>query len=174
MEIRLDQLSDPHFKWQERLELTQDEPTHDDQLDIDAVDCRGTLDSTTSGYVLRLQLTYRQNLSCVRCLREFQTDMSRELDLLVAIRPPGTSEDEVDEMGLDREDLGTLILSSPVLDTRPLVIEQVHLALPMKPLCKKDCAGLCSRCGSDLNEGSCDCEAVVDPRWAMLKGLKKS
>lgn len=173
MEIRLDQLSDPHYQWQERLELAQDGPTQDDHLDIDAIDCRGTIDSTISGYVLRLQLAYRQKLSCVRCLRDFQTDISRDLDLLLSIRTEA-SKDEDDELGLEPEDLGTLVLSTPVLDTRPLVIEQAHLAHPMKPLCQKDCAGLCGNCGADLNNGSCDCEAEVDPRWAMLKGLKKS
>lgn len=170
MEIRLDQLSDPHFKWRERLELTQDGPAQDDLLDIDAIECRGTIDSTASGHVLRLQLAYRQKLSCVRCLRDFETDMDRELDLLINIRPEGMAVED-DELGLDREDLGNLILSTPVLDTRPLVLEQAQLAVPMKPLCKEDCAGLCGQCGSDLNEGPCDCAAEVDPRWAKLAKL---
>ena len=105
MEIRLDQLSDPHFKWRERLELTQDGPTQDDLLDIDAIECRGTIDSTASGHVLRLQLAYRQKLSCVRCLRDFETDMDRELDLLINIRPEGMA-DEDDELGLEQRGAG--------------------------------------------------------------------
>jgi uncharacterized protein len=36
-------------------------------------------------------------------------------------------------------------------------LEVISLALPVKPLCREDCAGLCARCGSDLNPGACGC-----------------
>jgi uncharacterized protein len=43
------------------------------------------------------------------------------------------------------------------------------LSLPMQPLCKPDCAGLCPICGQDLNQGPCDCVSVeIDPRWEKL------
>jgi uncharacterized protein len=46
-------------------------------------------------------------------------------------------------------------------------------ALPMSVLCRDDCAGLCPRCGADLNEGSCDCtDDEMDPRWAALEALR--
>ena len=41
------------------------------------------------------------------------------------------------------------------------------------PLCKPDCAGLCSNCGANLNEGPCNCDKEdVDPRFAALRSLK--
>lgn len=50
--------------------------------------------------------------------------------------------------------------------------EEFMLFLPIKPLCKTDCKGLCSCCGKDLNEGSCNCiESEGDPRFAALKNL---
>jgi uncharacterized protein len=52
-----------------------------------------------------------------------------------------------------------------------LIIEDIFLDLPSKFLCKKDCKGMCYKCGADLNEGSCSCEKEVDPRLAALKQL---
>lgn len=173
MEIRLDQLNDPHFVWREQLELTQDEPAHDDLLAIGPMDCRGVIDTTPFGFVLRLKLSYSRTLSCVRCLGEISSDVDQELDFLIDLSLDSKERAE-EETELDRDDLGVISLSEPVLDTRPVVIEQAQLAIPMKPLCKKDCAGLCGQCGSDLNEGACGCDAEVDPRWSALKGLVKS
>ena len=54
-----------------------------------------------------------------------------------------------------------------------LVREQILLGVPSYPLCREDCAGLCPRCGQDLNRGRCECDtAPVDPRLAKLKSIK--
>ena len=172
MEIRLDQLDTPRFIWRETVEFTQDESTHDDLLDIGPIDCRGEIHTTTSGYVLRLDLEYEQAVSCVRCLGAIRSSVKNEVDLLLGIRPEGQNASQTEDE-LDREDLGVVMLPTPVLDTRPLVVEHVQLGVPMKPLCKEDCAGLCGQCGADLNQGPCSCKAEVDPRWAALKGLAK-
>jgi len=58
------------------------------------------------------------------------------------------------------------------LDLTPLLREQAWVALPMKPLCRPDCKGLCPQCGANLNLESCTCESVkIDPRLALLKDL---
>jgi uncharacterized protein len=44
----------------------------------------------------------------------------------------------------------------------------------MKPLCEENCAGLCPSCGSNLNDGPCDCKhEAIDPRWEGLQGLSE-
>jgi uncharacterized protein len=59
------------------------------------------------------------------------------------------------------------------IDFEPVAREAVLLGLPLAPLCREDCAGLCPHCGIDLNEGGCSCrEEVVDPRWAALDELR--
>ena len=63
-------------------------------------------------------------------------------------------------------------LSHEQVDLEPLARETVLLELPQAPLCRDDCLGLCARCGTDLNEGSCDCEPEPDPRWAALDALR--
>jgi uncharacterized protein len=59
------------------------------------------------------------------------------------------------------------------IDLAPAVREQILLALPGYPVCGEDCKGLCSVCGTNLNERDCGCDRhVPDPRWAALQKLK--
>ncbi len=84
----------------------------------------------------------------------------------------GHGEGEGEEHELVEEDLGVVNLLEPVLETRPIVIEQIHLGIPMKPLCREDCQGLCGQCGADLNEGPCSCSPAGDARLAKLAVLR--
>ena len=59
-----------------------------------------------------------------------------------------------------------------ILDLTEAVRQYALLALPMKPLCRQDCAGLCPTCGRNLNQGGCDCPPQgLDPRWSGLSKL---
>jgi len=59
-----------------------------------------------------------------------------------------------------------------VLDIREAVRQYALIGVPMKPLCREDCAGLCPVCGSNLNLNKCDCPSeTVDPRWLELAKL---
>jgi len=59
-----------------------------------------------------------------------------------------------------------------VLDLTEAIRQYALMAIPMKPLCRENCAGLCPQCGRNLNLGVCDCPSqAVDPRWAALTKL---
>ncbi len=61
------------------------------------------------------------------------------------------------------------------IDLRTLAVEQIQLELPLKPVCRQDCQGLCPQCGGNRNQVSCDCNpAPVDPRWAALEAFRKN
>src|SRR5262245_23718739 len=81
--------------------------------------------------------------------------------------------------GADREvsddDLDASVYSEDQIDLNELLREQFYLALPMKPLCRDDCAGLCPQCGTNRNTATCACAPQwEDPRLAPLKRLKSS
>ncbi len=66
----------------------------------------------------------------------------------------------------------TLLLDGVTIDLEPVAREAILLELPLAPLCREDCAGLCPTCGVDRNEVSCDCAPpAADPRWSGLEGL---
>ena len=59
-----------------------------------------------------------------------------------------------------------------VIDLTEAIRQYALLAIPMKPLCRGDCAGLCPNCGHNLNQGPCDClPQETEPRWSELNKL---
>ena len=63
-------------------------------------------------------------------------------------------------------------LEGDLADLGPVLVDEIFFSLPMQPLCRADCQGLCPICGADLNEGRCSCrETEIDPRWDKLKDL---
>lgn len=58
-----------------------------------------------------------------------------------------------------------------ILDLTEAVNQYAVMTVPMKPLCRPDCAGLCPQCGHDLNQGQCGCPSrEIDVRWSKLRG----
>jgi uncharacterized protein len=59
-----------------------------------------------------------------------------------------------------------------ILDLTEAIRQYTVLAVPMKPLCNENCAGLCPSCGQNLNQGECGCPSPdTDPRWANLRRI---
>lgn len=181
MKIRLDPIVDEPFDWRETLQVPVGELRQPDLLELGDISCRGRVRPLLPGYLLEASLQYQQTLRCTRCLERFELAMESDVSLLIQVEAPSfkapgaEATDEGDaELELTEGDLGLLRVEEPEIETRPLWVEQVHLGVPMKPLCRDDCAGLCGQCGANLTDGSCDCQPVADPRWAALAGLKKS
>lgn len=76
------------------------------------------------------------------------------------------------DVELKREDLEFTIFRGDTFDVGQVIVEQISLNLPIKPLCNDDCLGLCVRCGKNLNEGICGCrDESIDVRFEQLKNL---
>jgi uncharacterized protein len=100
---------------------------------------------------------------CRRCLRPVEGRLHTDVRELYRPRK-GAADDEDEE---------TYPLTGEQLDLAPLVRDALLLALPLAPLCRPDCAGLCPTCGAELAEGLCACDtAPADPRWAALDALR--
>ena len=76
----------------------------------------------------------------------------------------------VDERGPGDEE--TYLIERHFVDLSPMAHDAILLDLPLAPLCRSDCQGLCPYCGIDRNEATCSCQAPLDPRWATLDGLQ--
>jgi uncharacterized protein len=109
-------------------------------------------------------------LQCSRCLEPFRLPVSADFDLRYLPISEASTEGERE---MADEDLETSYYRDDQIDLNELLREQFYLALPMKPLCREGCRGLCPQCGTNLNEAVCDCApAWEDPRLAPLKQLK--
>ncbi|MDP6713553.1 MAG: DUF177 domain-containing protein [SAR202 cluster bacterium] len=104
---------------------------------------------------------------CDRCLAPFSQSvhMDIEEEYFPALDP--ATGDRTQPEDADEDTL--YIDENQMLDLTPMVQEYASLDLPMKPLCKSDCAGLCPNCGVNLNDAACQCDTTPrDPRWGAL------
>ena len=123
------------------------------EKDGDAVLVSGTLEA-------------RVPLQCGRCLEPYDVTIRPAVDARFVPSSGGRGEEH--ELGAD--DLETDVYDKGVIDLSALLETETTLALPMKPLCKDNCLGLCPVCGGNRNAAECRCEiSAADPRWAALK-----
>jgi uncharacterized protein len=124
----------------------------------DVVGVRATLESVSEGILATGAVSAPWHADCRRCLRPVSGLVEADFRELFERHPR-----EGETYPLDQDQV----------DLEPLVREIVLVELPLTPLCRVDCLGICPTCGADLNEGSCGCDTVVrDPRWAALDDLR--
>jgi len=172
VKIDLEKISAEPCRWRDCESIPVADLDRPELLALGDVTVDGEIVPTETGFLLRAQIEYQQTLACSRCLKPIELPMSCEVALLAEVggRPATDA-----ELELQQEDLNILILENTILDTRPILVEQVQLNIPMSSLCREDCPGLCSSCGADLSQGSCDCDAgPVDVRWSALAALRSS
>jgi len=120
-------------------------------------------------YLLDTSIETRVQCGCSRCLEPVIIPLRADFKLVLKscgpfAKAPGTSSEE--------EDLVLVADSDTSFDITGRVREAIILSLPIKPLCREDCKGLCPHCGANLNLKSCQCrEQKLDPRWSKLKEL---
>ncbi|NLC70549.1 MAG: DUF177 domain-containing protein [Desulfuromonadaceae bacterium] len=113
-------------------------------------------------------------LICGRCLEKFLFPLKVEFTLAFS-RFSVDKEDQsgAEERELAEEDVSLIPFAGDELDLREAVQDQLLMALPVRPLCREECLGLCPVCGADRNRESCGCpETAVNPKWAALAGLR--
>jgi uncharacterized protein len=105
---------------------------------------------------------------CARCLEKYTFDVASDFSFVLVPKSPMPTEIELNE-----EDLDLSFYDGEEVDVSPLVLEQIVLALPTRPLCKESCQGLCPQCGINRNNETCACVVEQgDPRLAVLRNLK--
>jgi uncharacterized protein len=108
--------------------------------------------------------------ACSRCLEPFTLPVNSTFDLLFL---PATENQGPAERAVEDEDVGVSFYHEDAIDLGEVLREQFYLTLPMKPLCREDCQGLCPTCGINRNREVCSCQVEwVDPRLEVLKQLK--
>jgi uncharacterized metal-binding protein YceD (DUF177 family) len=113
------------------------------------------------------------DLTCSRCVEPYPFANVSTFHVRFRPRPEVSAENEEIEI-TNEEELDVEFYSDRSIPLRELALEQVQLAVPMKPLCDEGCLGLCPQCGANRTRERCSCdESVVDERWGALKGLRE-
>jgi uncharacterized protein len=114
---------------------------------------------TSRGILVQGALHTAIILECSRCLTEAPVALEITLEELYLTQSNSYAEFTIGEDG--------------ILDLAPLLRQEIILEIPIIPLCKPDCLGLCPECGQNLNEGTCNCHReALDPRLAALRALR--
>ena len=134
--------------------------------EISPVILEGTVSPIDGGYSLDARCAFQGKLECSRCLAGYPFAVDETFSLLLYPRAAGA-------LGPGRDEPDVVEYEDGRLAVEPIAEERVQLAIPMKPLCRRECLGLCPRCGADRNEGFCGCqEEVADPRWGALEAFR--
>jgi len=170
--IDIDLVDDGPVRIDEEVEPTPFDSPDSDPVEVLSARVRGEASRGERGVDLEAALNAHVRLQCSRCLEPVDVDLDSEFSLTVVasdVEPPLGEEAEMD--------LGAAeLFVAP--DGRALLAdiaaEQVALNLPLKPICRPDCRGLCPTCGANRNLLECGCaEREIDPRLAPLLDLKK-
>lgn len=114
-------------------------------------------------------------LACSRCLEPFTLPVNATFDLRYLPQGAGqgaASAGDGEEGEVQDDDVSVSFYGDDEIDLADLLREQFYLVLPMKPLCREDCQGLCPQCGVNRNVETCQCSPRWDdPRLSALKAL---
>ncbi|AGJ57549.1 DUF177 domain-containing protein [Streptomyces sp. FT05W] len=113
---------------------------------------------------------------CVRCLEPLTLEVEADFQEMFSYpdaddRNRSRTADPVDDA---EDDEDRFFLEDDSFDLEPVLRDAVVLALPLQPVCKETCAGLCSECGIRLDENPDHHHDVADIRWAALQGLAET
>jgi len=130
----------------------------------------GTAHKGRRGIELQARLEATLCLECSRCLEPYEQPLATEFFLVVVSE---AAEFGLAEKRLDLDDATLFYADRGKVDLREVAREQVLLNLPLKPICRPACAGLCPTCGVNRNRIECACRTGgPDPRLAPLLEIK--
>ncbi len=153
----------------------EDTDTDSDALELQARNLEGNIKVTrlTRDLLVQGQVEGEVLVECSRCLDQFWTPIETSLEEKFQPAVDVETGRPVHREAEEEDDTAFEISANHEMDLAEPVRQSILVELPLKPLCKDDCKGLCSQCGANLNEGACDCVTeTVDNRWEALRKLQ--
>jgi DUF177 domain-containing protein len=119
---------------------------------------------------VRGRFTAEIQLPCARCLESVTVPLAAEFDQFYHSHKDRRLTGEIE---LQENDTEIAFYFGDFIEVSDIIREQILLGLPMKPICREDCKGLCLYCGRNRNLDACNCHSLfVDPRFAQLLKMK--
>lgn len=125
------------------------------------------LEAVHEGILVSGSVTVTISGECGRCLEPIGYDLEVHVQELFMYADRGTS----DPGAVDGDDEEQRRVENDVIDLDPMLRDAVVTTLPFQPVCREDCAGLCSECGVRLDDYPGHQHEVLDPRWSALQGM---
>lgn len=165
MIIEIERIPEEGLKVSKDFEFACDDLVEENTVFLEPVHVEGTIHKLGEEVLVKGQISTRLNFVCCRCLTPFEFPVDSVFDLIFL---PEDFEDPKEQ--LDKEDMSKVFYQKRSIDLEDVILEQLNLTFPMRPLCSEDCQGLCPVCGNLVDEGSCSCaKSEIDHRLEKLK-----
>lgn len=133
---------------------------------VKPIQVQGTIYSIDKQIFLTTNIKTELEVNCGRCLNGFIYPMLTKMNVELVEAEKINEENDMDDI---------IVYEDNILDFDQIIKEEIIASIPMKVLCSKECKGLCTRCGENLNFKLCQCNSNdydnIDPRLSKLKEL---
>jgi uncharacterized protein len=170
MRIDIDKLPKEGLKVDRDFDFLSEDLVEEDAVFLQPAHARLEIKKHGQEIVIKGRLTARLSFVCSRCLMPFDYPVDSAFDLVYLPEDLEQAKEELAEDDLERG-----YFYSRSLDLQAIILEQLNLIFPLKPLCSKDCQGICPICGKVRRKSGCACSVREDePRLVNIKNLIKS
>lgn len=121
---------------------------------VSAVKGQIRISNTGSLLLVKGEVKAEVRLECSRCTTDFVLPVEADVEEEFRLEKVG---DAIQVLPIDEEETTPDLMSGSLLDVQELIRQNLLPVLPIQPLCKPDCKGLCPTCGENLNVGKCQC-----------------
>jgi uncharacterized protein len=165
MIVDIDRLPREGLKISKNFELFHDEIVEEDVILLLPLHADITIKKIGEEVYVKGKIKTLISFVCSRCLVPFEFPVDSLFDLVYIPEELEAAREE-----LSSEDLNASFYYSRQIDLKEVVIEQLNLTFPIKPLCSETCQGICPICGKNINSGECSC--VTKDSESRLEKLK--
>ena len=171
MFIDINEIEREGIAFERRLDLSSAIVPGPDLQRVKSARIEGRADRGERGVMLRARLDATVELACSRCAESFDADMALRFELTLV---PDAAEFAAGESRIDDDDASLFYARDGKAGLAQIASEQIYLNVPLKPVCREGCKGLCPQCGANRNVTECGCTVeTLDPRLAPLLQFKK-
>jgi len=125
---------------------------------ITPIEFSGEMKNDNGEILVTGEIEFDYKVNCHRCGEEFNSTIKFDVEEIFSTEPMDSK----------------YLLKGEVIDLEDMIIDNIHLNLPVKFLCNEECKGLCTVCGTNLNSETCNCQKdETDPRLLVLTKLLK-
>jgi uncharacterized protein len=169
MIINVNRISEQGFALNDTIEIDSTQLLEDESFFLEGLNYQIFFKRENQRIQAQGKIKTTISLICVRCLEQFELKSHSRFDIILFPKEMVN----LRSTSLDEEELEYIFFENDQIDLEKILIEQVNLFIPFKPVCSPDCKGICPGCGINLNMSACPCEDSKNEIKFMFEKVKR-